>query len=199
LKANIDIILDGKVVVDFKNLSVMLKEQDQQSPYPVTLPDNVVLYDKDHDNSVPGSISRDSGQTRNNKFSDSLPEQNKPLAQDEQDERGLTPFKNTQRPLMKVVSDFSAPSNKGVIPIKHFMAPMLVGQNRIPDKAPFSPWHLFEFATGNIANCFGADFDVYQGRIPPRTPCGDLQVVTQVVEVKGKRLDFNDPASCVAE
>jgi 3-hydroxymyristoyl/3-hydroxydecanoyl-(acyl carrier protein) dehydratase len=204
LKANIDIILDGKVVVDFKNLSVMIKEQDKQSPYPVTLPDNVVLYDKDHDNSVPDSLSSDSGQTCNNKssdntFSDSQPEQSKSLAQDEQDERGLTPFKNTQRPLMKVVSDFSAPTNKGVIPIKHYPAPALAGQNRIPDKAPFSPWHLFEFATGNIANCFGADFDVYQGRIPPRTPCGDLQVVTQVVEVKGKRLDFNDPASCVAE
>ena len=193
LKANIDIILDGKVVVDFKNLSVMIKEQDQQSPYPVTLPENVVLYDKDHNNLVPFSMTGDADQSSDNKLSDSQPEQF------EQDERGLTPFKHLQRPLMKVISDFSAPSNKGVIPIKHFMAPMLVGQNRIPDKAPFSPWHLFEFATGNIANCFGADFDVYQGRIPPRTPCGDLQVVTQVVEVKGKRLDFNDPASCVAE
>ena len=209
LKANIDIILDGKVVVDFKNLSVMIKEQDQQSPYPVTLPDNVVLHDKDHNNSVAGSISRDPGHTRNNKssdnkfsdnkFSDTQAEHNEPLAQDEQDERGIVPFKNPQRPLMKVVSDFSAPTNKGVTPIKHFSAPALAGQNRIPDKAPFSPWHLFEFATGNIANCFGAEFDVYQGRIPPRTPCGDLQVVTQVVEVKGKRLDFNNPASCVAE
>ena len=29
-----------------------------------------------------------------------------------------------------------------------------------------------------------------KGRIPPRTPCGDLQVVTQVVEVQGERLDL---------
>jgi len=41
LKANIEIILDGKAVVDFKNLSVMITEQDDKSPYPVTLPDNV--------------------------------------------------------------------------------------------------------------------------------------------------------------
>ena len=62
---------------------------------------------------------------------------------------------------------------------------MVDGQNRVPNQAPFTPWHMFEFATGNISKCFGPDFDVYKGRIPPRTPCGDLQVVTQVVEVQG--------------
>jgi 3-hydroxymyristoyl/3-hydroxydecanoyl-(acyl carrier protein) dehydratase len=76
---------------------------------------------------------------------------------------------------------------------------MVTGQNRVPNKAPFTPWHMFEFATGDISKCFGPDFDVYQGRIPPRTPCGDLQVVTQVVEVQGKRLDLKSPSSCIAE
>ena len=46
LKANIDILLDGKVVVDFKNLAMMITEQDENSPYPVTLPDNVTLVRK---------------------------------------------------------------------------------------------------------------------------------------------------------
>ncbi len=69
----------------------------------------------------------------------------------------------------------------------------------MPDRAPFTPWHLFEFATGDIGKCFGPEFDVYKGRIPPRTPCGDLQVVTQVLEVQGKRLDFKNPASCISE
>jgi len=115
------------------------------------------------------------------------------------DERGVQPFKDVQRPLMRVESDFSAPKEKGVTPIKHFEAPMVAGQNRIPDTTPFTPYHLFEFATGNISNCFGPAFDVYKGRIPPRTPCGDLQVVTRVTDVQGERLDLKKPASCTAE
>jgi len=115
------------------------------------------------------------------------------------DERGVAPFKHAHRPLMKVMSDLSAPKEKGVTPIQHFEAPMVTGQNRVPNQAPFTPWHMFEFATGNISKCFGPDFDVYQGRIPPRTPCGDLQVVTQVVEVQGERLDLKKTSSCIAE
>lgn len=179
MKANIDIILDGKVVVDFKNLCVMITEQDENSPYPVTLPDNTQLLE-----AKPTSV-----------------EVAKPLSVDESqlDERGVNPFKNPERPLMRVESDLTAPKEKGVTPIQHFEAPIVAGQNRVPNQAPFTPWHMFEFATGNISNCFGPDFDVYKGRIPPRTPCGDLQVVTQVVEVKGKRLDLKNPSSCIAE
>ncbi|HEY9034189.1 MAG TPA: beta-hydroxydecanoyl-ACP dehydratase, partial [Pseudomonadales bacterium] len=35
--------------------------------------------------------------------------------------------------------------------------------------------------------------------IPPRTPCGDLQLVTQVLDVKGQRGDLKNLSSCVAE
>ncbi|NQY62781.1 MAG: 3-hydroxyacyl-[acyl-carrier-protein] dehydratase FabA [Alteromonadaceae bacterium] len=174
LKANIDIILDGKVVVDFKNLCVMITEQDENSPYPVTLPDDVMLASF---NASTASLTSGGGL----------------------DERGVEPFKYPERPLMRVESDFSAVKNKGVTPIQHFEAPLVAGQNRVPNQAPFTPWHLFEFATGNISNCFGNDFDVYKGRIPPRTPCGDLQVVTQVLEVQGERLDLKNPSSCIAE
>ena len=100
---------------------------------------------------------------------------------------------------MRVESDTHARREKGVLPVKHFSAPMHKGQNRTPDTVPFTPYHMFEFATGNISQCFGKDFDVYKGRIPPRTPCGDLQVVTQVIDVQGTRLDLKKPASCVAE
>ena len=170
MKANIDIILDGKVVVDFKNLSVMMAEQDEHSPYPVQLPASVRF-------AVNDSVVLDGVL----------------------DETGKNPFKHPERPLMRVQSDLNAPKVKGVTPIQHFEAPMINGANRTPDTVPFTPWHLFEFATGNISNCFGPDFDVYQGRIPPRTPCGDLQVVTQVVEVKGTRLDLKNESSCIAE
>ena len=179
LKANIDILLDGKVVVDFKNLAMMITEQDENSLYPVTLPDNVKLV-----SNVAAPVEVNEADS---------------VESGELDERGINPFKHIERPLMKVMSDFSAPKEKGVTPIQHFEAPMVAGQNRVPNTAPFTPWHMFEFATGNISKCFGPDFDVYKGRIPPRTPCGDLQVVTQVVEVQGTRLDLKKPSSCIAE
>lgn len=179
LKANIDIILDGKTVVDFQNLAMMILEQDENSPYPVSLPDNVQLVNQSAAIQNTASESTDTNA--------------------ELDERGVEPFKHVERPLMKVMSDFNAPKEKGVTPIQHFEAPMVAGQNRVPNQAPFTPWHMFEFATGNISKCFGPDFDVYKGRIPPRTPCGDLQVVTQVVEVQGTRLDLKKTSSCIAE
>ena len=180
MKANIDIILNGKAVVDFKNLCVMITDQDENSPYPVTLPQNVVtkLIPKLMSNVSPNSAT---------------------VASDDLDERGINPFKHPERPLMRVMTDHNSPKEKGVTPIQHFEAPMVTGQNRVPNQAPFTPWHMFEFATGDISKCFGPDFDVYQGRIPPRTPCGDLQVVTQVVEVTGKRLELGKPSSCIAE
>jgi 3-hydroxymyristoyl/3-hydroxydecanoyl-(acyl carrier protein) dehydratase len=115
------------------------------------------------------------------------------------DETGKNPFQHSRRPLMRIESDKTAPKEKGVTPILHFEAPMVPGQNRVANTVPFTPWHLFEFATGDIAKCFGPDFDVYEGRIPPRTPCGDLQLVTRVVEVQGKRLDLKTPSRCTAE
>ncbi|WP_409439406.1 beta-ketoacyl synthase N-terminal-like domain-containing protein [Psychromonas sp. GE-S-Ul-11] len=176
IKANIDIILDGKVVVDFKNLCVEIKEQDQDSPFPVMLPDTVQQLNHLVDDKV-------------------VPHSGQSLL----DERGINSFAHIERPLMRVESDLTAPTNKGVVPIKHFTAPFVEQQNRTPDTVPFTPWHLFEFATGDISQCFGPEFSVYQGRTPPRTPCGDLQVVTQVTEVTGQRMDFKTPSSCVAE
>jgi len=188
IKANIDIILDGKVVVDFKNLCMEIKEQDTTSPYPVQLPTNVTKIN-DYKNNVSDLVSPLSG---------GLSDEKNDL-KNIIDERGVQPFKHIQCPLMRVESDLVAATNKGVIPIKHFAAPQTSEQNRIPDSVPFTPWHLFEFATGDISKCFGPDFEVYKGRTPPRTPCGDLQVVTRVTEVIGQRMDFKTPASCTAE
>jgi len=185
MKANIDIILDGKVVVDFKNLSVMIKEQDASSLYAADLPPSVQL--------VNDLVSPQAQQALAAAVSTSS---------SELDETGKAPFANVNAPLMWVESDKSAPLIKGVTPIKHKEAPMPsdpARQNRVPDTVPYTPWHMFEFATGNISNCFGPEFDVYEGRIPPRTPCGDLQVVTQVIDVQGKRGDLKKVSSCVAE
>ncbi|AZQ09806.1 Phthiocerol synthesis polyketide synthase type I PpsE [Shewanella khirikhana] len=164
-KANIEIILDGKVVVDFQNLGVMLKEDEDCHRY---------------------------GSARDNTAANV----NKALLEGRQ--------ASIDAPLMTHEPDLSATPIKGVVPVKHIEAPLTTDNsaksaNRSPDSVPFTPWHLFEFATGNIENCFGPEFAVYRGLIPPRTPCGDLQLTTRVVEVNGKRGDFKSPASCLGE
>ncbi|RJG40166.1 hotdog fold thioesterase [Motilimonas pumila] len=135
-KADIDILLNGKVVVDFKNLGVTIKGKPKRLP-------------------------------------------------------GLAP-------LMAQVPDTQAAKIKGVTPLQHVAAPMS-HENRVPDTLPFTPYHLFEFATGDICNCFGEEFRIYDGLIPPRTPCGDLQLTTRVIDVQGQRGDLKNTASCVAE
>ncbi|WP_394200337.1 beta-ketoacyl synthase N-terminal-like domain-containing protein [Shewanella waksmanii] len=161
-KANIDILLDGKAVVDFQNLGVMIKEEDECTLYPLL------------QNS----------------------EQKAPTETAQKQYQGAS----VNAPLMAQIPDLSKTPNKGVIPIKHVEAPITPDYpNRVPDTVPFTPYHMFEFATGNIENCFGPEFSIYRGMIPPRTPCGDLQLTTRVIEVNGERGDFKNPSSCIAE
>jgi 3-oxoacyl-(acyl-carrier-protein) synthase/3-hydroxymyristoyl/3-hydroxydecanoyl-(acyl carrier protein) dehydratase len=164
-KANIDILLNGKVVVDFQNLGVMIKEESECTRYPLL------------------SLSaKDANLAASN--------------------AGAQVIAN-KAPLMAQIPDLSAPTNKGVIPLKHVEAPVVAADskyaNRVPDSVPFTPYHMFEFATGNIEKCFGPDFSIYRGLIPPRTPCGDLQLTTRVVEINGKRGELKKPSSCIAE
>ncbi|WP_415837562.1 beta-ketoacyl synthase N-terminal-like domain-containing protein [Shewanella livingstonensis] len=160
-KANIDILLNGKAVVDFQNLGVMIKEESECTRYPLLSSQTT------HANTSANQVSVN------------------------------------KAPLMAQVPDLSAPTNKGVIPLKHVEAPTVAADskyaNRVPDTVPFTPYHMFEFATGNIENCFGPDFSIYRGLIPPRTPCGDLQLTTRVVEINGKRGELKKPSSCIAE
>jgi len=117
--ADVDILLGDKIVVDFKDLGVVLVEKESQEPQPR-------------------------------------------LAVDER-----KPKKPT-----------SKERDKGAV---------------------FTKYHLEEFATGSIANCFGPEFSFYDNRQPPRTPNGDLQLISRVLEVTGKRGEFKKPASVVAE
>ena len=161
-KANIDIILNGKTVVDFKNLGVMIKEDDECVRYP-----NLTTATTSNTTQATGSAAK---------------------------------IVRPNAPLMAQIPDLTKAPNKGVIPIQHVEAPVTPDYpNRVPDTVPFTPYHMFEFATGNIENCFGPEFSIYRGMIPPRTPCGDLQVTTRVIEVNGKRGDFKQPSSCIAE
>ncbi|RTR39214.1 3-hydroxyacyl-[acyl-carrier-protein] dehydratase FabA [Shewanella canadensis] len=169
-KANIDILLNGKAVVDFQNLGVMIKEEDECTRYP-RLTSNTTVAPAASLHKAPAA---------------SLNKEYKPAS------------KNA--PLMAQIPDLTKVPNKGVVPISHVEAPITPDYpNRVPDTVPFTPYHMFEFATGNIENCFGPEFSIYRGMIPPRTPCGDLQVTTRVIEVNGKRGDFKKPSSCIAE
>uniref|UniRef100_UPI00356A59A5 beta-hydroxydecanoyl-ACP dehydratase n=1 Tax=Shewanella sp. TaxID=50422 RepID=UPI00356A59A5 len=190
-KANIEIILDGKVVVDFQNLGVMLKEDEDCHRYGA---DNSRVDFPSHNTGV--MLKEDEDCHRYASGTEITANINTALLEGRQ--------ASVNAPLMTHEPDLNATPIKGVVPVKHIEAPLTKDSsaksaNRTPDTVPFTPWHLFEFATGNIENCFGPEFAVYRGLIPPRTPCGDLQLTTRVVEVNGKRGDFKSPASCIGE
>ncbi|MGS0681200.1 eicosapentaenoate synthase subunit PfaC [Shewanella sp. 125m-7] len=174
-KANIDILLNGKAVVDFQNLGVMIREEDECTRYPTLA--NVTAIENTQ--APAASFGKEPSASLNKKVYQPA---------------------SVNAPLMAQIPDLSKEPNKGVIPISHVEAPITPDYpNRVPDTVPFTPYHMFEFATGNIENCFGPEFSIYRGMIPPRTPCGDLQVTTRVIEVNGKRGEFKKPSSCIAE
>ena len=73
-------------------------------------------------------------------------------------------------------------------------------QEQSSDPRPlFDNKDLREFATGDISKCFGPAFDIYNGRQPPRTPNGDLQLISRVLEVEGEPGSFRNPASVISE
>ncbi|WP_299006616.1 beta-ketoacyl synthase N-terminal-like domain-containing protein [uncultured Shewanella sp.] len=153
-KANVDILLNGKVVVDFRDLGIVLKEEQECRRY------------RGHQQLFANGPQRSSNNA----------------------------------PLMHKMNDLHANKNKGVIPFKHVPAPVIPDYlNREPNTLPFTPYHFFEFATGDIEKCFGKDFAVYKGRIQPRTPCGDLQLTTRVIDIQGTRGVINAEAWCIAE
>ncbi|BCV45974.1 hotdog fold thioesterase [Shewanella algae] len=174
-KANIEILLDGKAVVDFQNLGVMLKEDEDCHRYA----DDSAVSDQEN-----------SGKPQH------------PAASASNANEALNAGRQASinAPLMSHESCPDSQPIHGVLPVRHVPAPVTPDYpNRTPDTAPFTPWHMFEFATGDIENCFGPDFAAYRGLIPPRTPCGDLQLTTRVTQVIGQRGDFKSPASCIGE
>ena len=63
----------------------------------------------------------------------------------------------------------------------------------------FDTPQLVEFATRSMARCFGPEFAVYEGRRHPRIPNGDLLLMSRVVEIDGKRGQFEKPATILTE
>ncbi len=65
--------------------------------------------------------------------------------------------------------------------------------------ALFDERHITEFATGSLVACFGPEYATYDTRRAPRTPNGDLQLISRVLSVNGTRGQVASGSSLVAE
>ncbi len=65
--------------------------------------------------------------------------------------------------------------------------------------ALFNEYHIQEFAMGSISACFGPDYKIFEGRRIPRTPNGDLKLMSRITEVNAKRLEFGGNPSLVSQ
>lgn len=65
--------------------------------------------------------------------------------------------------------------------------------------ALFDETHITEFATGSLAACFGPEYATYDPRRAPRTPNGDLQLISRVISVDGTRGQVVSGSSLVTE
>ncbi len=55
------------------------------------------------------------------------------------------------------------------------------------------------FALGNMTDCFGPDFAIYNGRKMSRQPNSDLQVISRILKVDGTKGDFSKDVPIYAE
>ena len=55
------------------------------------------------------------------------------------------------------------------------------------------------FALDDLSKCFGEEFAVYDGRKVSRQPNTDLQLISRVLKIEGKRGDFKQPSTIYAE
>ncbi len=65
--------------------------------------------------------------------------------------------------------------------------------------ALFDEEHVREFTVGSAAACFGPDFNIYEQRRTPRTPNGDLQMMSRVIHIDGQPHDLKADTLLVSE
>ncbi|GJM62549.1 beta-ketoacyl synthase N-terminal-like domain-containing protein [Persicobacter diffluens] len=58
---------------------------------------------------------------------------------------------------------------------------------------------ITQFALGKVADCFGPEYEVYEGRCLSRQPNTDLQFISRVLEVQGERHQFNNNPTIITE
>jgi|GEM_PF-125945 len=189
-KANVDIILNGKVVVDFKNLGLFLGE-------------------------IAGTDLEKKINRRKRVLADDYAEASLNINANANETTSADINSASVQPLKSELSIESKTKVANVIHDGHIYIPGKyqirehpfspfpnnpLDQNTLPDTLPYTQFHLIEFATGRIANCFGETFGgIYDGRTPPRTPNADLQLTTRVIDIKGERNNLKQVSSTVAE
>lgn len=55
------------------------------------------------------------------------------------------------------------------------------------------------FALGNMTDCFGPDFAIYNGRKMSRQPNSDLQLISRILHIEGTKGDFSKDIPIIAE
>jgi PfaB family protein len=65
--------------------------------------------------------------------------------------------------------------------------------------ALFTERHITEFALGSLEKCFGPEYARYDRTRAPRTPNGDLQLISRVLSVSGQRGEVTAGSSLVTE
>ncbi|OQY45373.1 MAG: hypothetical protein B6242_10460 [Anaerolineaceae bacterium 4572_78] len=68
-----------------------------------------------------------------------------------------------------------------------------------PRHALYTEEQLIEFSEGSIVKCFGSEYQIYETKRCPRTPNGDLQLISRIVELNAERYNFKSKSSLVSE
>jgi len=55
------------------------------------------------------------------------------------------------------------------------------------------------FALGRLSDSFGSDFSIYDKRTSSRQPNSDLQFISRIIKIEGKRQDFSKPSTIWSE
>lgn len=173
-RGNVDIIIDGKIVVDFRDVCLELTEKsDAEKQLLAAARSGVSL-------AAPAPVH--SSQTQ--------------AAQ-------------MQTAQLQAAPPVQAASASTVMPSLNKKDSRLPVMPPIEVKpALFTEEQIVHFATGDIEACFGPEFALYKqppptpqhpARRPPRTPNGYLQLMHRVIDIDGKRHDFEKTIKCTAE
>ena len=76
------------------------------------------------------------------------------------------------------------------------------GQTKISERskgALMNERDVETFALGSMEDCFGPEYALYNGRSTSRQPNTDLQLISRVLSVDGRRGDFSKPSVILAE
>lgn len=130
--ADVDVILNGKIVVDFKDLGLKLSEK---------APADKAIYGRDI-------------------------------------------LRTGYIPSLQTVSTTPIAVRDGIAIMK---------------EAFINEWHLEQFAFGSIADCFGEEFRLYDGRLTPRQPNSELKLISRILRVDGTRFTFDGEPSLISE